>query len=179
MQDIINLQELLKIYTETLCDKTFNLEIKKDKSIKIVFFRESMCHLMGLQYVFGKNKHFLGAKGYEKIKQGEITEQGLKRHNRKGFNYIKGRLTYFDEIISVVNDGIIYEFTDKDSYSSRINATLILNKDNTSYELNLFVVKDSGSECNIYTPVSFFPIFSGDKDYKRFTDRKKPIKKCN
>lgn len=176
MKENIDLQELLKIYTDTLCNKTFEFEIENGKNIRIVFFKESMCHLMGIHYVFGRDKHFLGAKGYKKIENGEMTEQSLKAHNRKGYNYIKNRLIYFDEIIDIIEKGEIYKFTSNDERSSRIKANIILNKDNIAYELNLFIIKDSGEDVEVFTPTSFFPLFQKDKDYKKFVKNKVPLK---
>lgn len=68
MQEV-NLKQLLINYTTNLCDKRFVFTLPKDKKITVVFFRESLCHLMGLQHIFNNNTRYLGGKGYRKIQE--------------------------------------------------------------------------------------------------------------
>ena len=70
MQEIINLKGLLNIYTNTVCDKIFEFTLPKNKKIKLAFYRESMCHLMGLQYIFD-NPELLEEDASQKIELGE------------------------------------------------------------------------------------------------------------
>lgn len=69
MQD---LKEILDNYESTLCDKIFRCELNHKINLDIIFYREHLYHLLGIQHVFGKNKSYLGKKGYEKIKCGNI-----------------------------------------------------------------------------------------------------------
>ena len=87
MQEV-NLKALLMNYNANLCDRQFAFILPKEKRLRIVFFRESLCHLMGLQHVFDWDKHYLGQKGYEKIKSEAVTVDTLKKHNKKGYSFI-------------------------------------------------------------------------------------------
>lgn len=184
MQEIINLKGLLNIYTNTVCDKIFEFTLPKNKKIKLAFYRESMCHLMGLQYIFDNDKHYLGASGYSKIVTEEITVKSLKKHNKAGFNYIKNRLIYFDEIIDIVTNGEIFLYSKYDCPDSKINANIVLHKyvnqpdeELVIYELNLFMIKEGNEE--LYVPISFFPQFPSDRSFGKYISNKSPIKKKN
>ena len=66
------LLDLLKLYEKELCNKIFSFKLSNGQIIKLRFFREQLCHLLGIQHIY-ENKKYLGASGYEKILTGKIT----------------------------------------------------------------------------------------------------------
>lgn len=81
--------------------------------VKIMLFRESLCHLMGLQHIFNNDVKYLGGKGYKKIQEESITVETLKKHNKKQYNFIKERLRHFDKIIDVLRYGKMICFNEE------------------------------------------------------------------
>lgn len=170
----ICLKDLLNSYTDNLCDKSFILTLEGNQKIEIRFFRESMCHLMGLQHVFGNDRRFLGARGYKKIADEALTIKSFKMHNKNKYNFIKDRIEHFDEIIDVMQYGNLVRFVrEKVKRNTYIEADFILYKDEQKYLLHLFLVKEYGTD--IYTPRSY--VVLSDKDDKTiFISSNRPIK---
>ncbi len=69
------LKDLLVEYEQNLCDKLFVLVLSNKKEINFRFFREDLCHLMGIQHVYGKSKAYLGKTGYERSKTRKLNSK--------------------------------------------------------------------------------------------------------
>ena len=167
-----DLKTLLTEYEKNLCDRLFVLTLSNNKTINIRFFREDMCHLMGIQHVYDKSKKYLGAEGYKKINNGDITFKILKKVNKSGYDMIKERLQHFDEIYDLVSQGEIiqYEITKVYPYT-RIEADFCIHKDETTYILHLFLKKAFSS--SLYSPTSFVVKTCNDENYKQFIKNQK------
>ena len=76
-----NLKSMLNNYEETLCDKLFFFELNHKWQVKLEFYREDFCHLVGLHHVYGRDKRYLGLNGYRKVNSDEITLDSIKKHN--------------------------------------------------------------------------------------------------
>lgn len=175
MMQEVNLKALLMNYNANLCDRQFAFILPKEKRLRIVFFRESLCHLMGLQHVFNWDKHYLGQKGYEKIKSEAITVDTLKKHNKKGYSFIKERLKHFDEIKNVLKEGQLFQYRQENVRGSTyITADFVMALDGKEMILHLFLRKENNTE--FYTPVSFIPQAESDVNANKFTQGQKPIK---
>ncbi len=171
--DDLSLKLLLNDYTVNLCNRLFVLTLENEKEIKIRFFKESMCHLLGLQHVYDNDRKYLGAKGYEKIKNEEITIQSLKKHNKSQYNFIKNRLFHFNEIIEVLREGDLVKFSqEKVKRGTYITADFVLFKDKQKYLLHLFLIKELNTE--IYTPKSFFTLSETD-DKNTYIKTNRPL----
>lgn len=163
---------ITKKYTDNLCNKLFVFNLKNGKQIKIALFRESMCHLMGLQHVYDNDRNYLGCKGYKKILENKITTKKLKKHNKIKYNFIKERLEHFDEIINVLRYGKLFwyakEIVKGNTY---IHADFLMYKDKEEYLLHLFLIKEKNTD--IYTPNSFIAQSRNDVNAYKFIDGQK------
>lgn len=163
----VDLQELLTEYENNLCNKLFRYELSNNNKVEVIFYKEQFCHLLGLQYIYNHDKHYLGKNGYDKIKAGTITTDSLITHNKKQYNYIKDRLYYFNEISELMLSGQLIRFyQDRTNPKTQITAEYLIIKDNKTYTLHLFLRKEGISESNDqYAPVSF--IIKSEKDDKK------------
>lgn len=57
-----------------------------------------------------KNKEYLGINGYNKIKNGQLIKNNLKKHNKAEYNRIEIKLDYFDEIFDMLKSGEFIKF---------------------------------------------------------------------
>lgn len=174
MQDV-NLKQLLINYTTNLCDKQFVFTLPKDKKITVVFFRESLCHLMGLQHIFNYDTRYLGGKGYRKIQEESVTVEALKKHNKKQYTFIKERLRHFDEIIEVLRYGDMISFIEENvKGGTYIKADFVIFNEKEKYILHLFLRKERNTD--IYTPVSYVVQSENDKNANTFLEGQKRVK---
>lgn len=151
----VNLQNLLTDYENSLCDKTFKYELANNQIVCVSFYREQLCHLLGLQYVYDHDRHYLGIEGFKKIQDGSLTSNKLKSHNIGQYNYIKERLNNFYKIKQLMDEGQFIKFyRDRTHPSSRIEADFIIFQKETAHILHLFLRKEQADK-NIYAPVSF------------------------
>lgn len=169
----IDLQKLLIEYENSLCNKLFKYELSNNRTVEVVFYREQFCHLLGLQYVYDHDKHYLGESGYNKIKDGVITTDALISHNRKQYNYIKDRLFYFNEIFELMENGQLIRFyQDRAKPRTQITAEYLIIKDKKAYTLHLFLRKENISANNKqYAPVSFIIKSQKDDTKRQYIDR--------
>lgn len=169
----IDLQELLNEYENNLCNKLFKYELTNKSIVEVVFYKEQFCHLLGLQYIYNNDKHYLGSSGYSKVKDGTLTTDSLIAHNLKQFNYIKNRLCYFGEIAELMYNGQLIRFyQDRTNPKTQISAEYLIIKDNKAYTLHLFLRKERalGSN-NQYAPISFVIKSENDSTRKQYIDR--------
>lgn len=104
------LDEILKVYEIELCNRIFKYQLNGKINIEIIFYKENFCHLLGLQHIYGKNKKYLGANGYHKIKNGKLKRGSLKKHNKAEYNRIEMKLNCFCEIASMLRRGEFIKF---------------------------------------------------------------------
>ncbi|MEA4998065.1 MAG: PBECR4 domain-containing protein [Candidatus Limiplasma sp.] len=165
-----SLQDIQILYEKSLCDCDFVYQLDNGRSLHIRFFRENLCHLLGLQHVYQQDRHYLGAAGYKRIKDERITLASLKAHNRKQYDFIKPRIEHFHEIENILRNGSLYRFyPERCTPQTRINAEFMLIDPKESYMLHLFVRSEANE--SIFTPISFLVKFAGDKDYQQFLTR--------
>ena len=75
-----DLKELQGYYEQNLTDRIFRYTLANGVVIEISFYRESFCHLLGIQHVT-KNRRYIGKSGYERIYSGKLTIETLKLFN--------------------------------------------------------------------------------------------------
>ncbi len=176
-----NLKQLLENYNKNLCNKVFKYTVfnktKNNTDILIIrFYKENLCHLLGLQHVYNDSKKFLGESGYKLIYNQKVTVKSLKEHNKDGYNFIKIKLKHFDEIYDIIKNGkLIYFDKYKCHPRTYISADFMLIKDNTTYILHLFLRKETDNTDN-YSPVSFIIHTNKDKHYHQYINKQTPKK---
>lgn len=167
----VNLQEILKDYEDNLCDRLFEYELLNGQSIQVAFYREQMCHLLGLQYVFEHNHRYLGLYGFDRIKDGNITAEKMKKHNKEQYNFIKERLHNFEKIKQLMNEGEFIKFyQERANPSTKIQADFIIFQKESAHILHLFLRKEQRDK-NIYAPVSFVIKSFDDRKPYQFIDK--------
>ena len=167
----INLQDTQKYYDENLCNRTFHYELTNGTNIDVKFYIENFCHLLGIQHVYNHDKHYLGLSGYNKIKSGNITVAQMKAHNQPGYNLIELRLSKFNEIRSLMEQGEFIKFYQDRTYpASKIRADFILYEKGKEYLLHLFLIREN-EHTNEYAPTSFIVKSKNDKTLNQYIDR--------
>ena len=173
----VNLQELLKDYENSLCDRIFEYELANSQLVQVSFYREQLCHLLGLQYVFEHNRHYLGIEGFNKIKNAKITSEKLRNHNREQYNFIKERLNNFEKVKQLMSEGQFIRFyQDRTHPATKIQADFIIFQKETAHILHLFLRKEQKNK-DVYAPVSFVVKSLDDKSVNQFIQNQeyKPI----
>ena len=97
----LSLKTILVNYEQLLCRKHFIYELDNEWSAKLAFYVEDFCHLIGLHHVYVGDKRFLGINGYNLIMSNALTINSLIQHNKKGYNYIKDKIFFFDSLVSL------------------------------------------------------------------------------
>lgn len=169
----IDLQQIQTDYEKNLCNKVFRYELQGNRIVEIIFYREHFCHLIGLQYIYGRNKNYLGKNGYDKINNGEITIDSLIAHNKLQYGYIKSRIEHFNEIAELMDNGQFIRFyQDRTNPKTQIEAEYLIVRGNKTYTLHLFLRKETLSDSsNQYAPISFIVKSEKDKAKRQYTDR--------
>ena len=171
----LNLKSILNDYKEKLCNKIFCYELNGKSIVNVRFYTESFCHLAGLHYVYENDKRYLGTKGYKLIIDGKVTGDCLKKHNEKGFNFIKSKLENFGNIYELLINGKMTGFDIRRLADyTEIIANLVIYRNNKELLLHLFLRKErDGSD--EYTPVSFIIERGTEKRDSRYVARQKYI----
>lgn len=73
MNQKLSLLDIVSTFEEKIQNKMFCYTLSNSQTIRIAIYQEQICHLLGIQYVFGHDKRYLGAKGYQSIKSENIT----------------------------------------------------------------------------------------------------------
>lgn len=163
-----DLDEILHIYESKLCNRIFKYQLNHKTDIEIVFYKENFCHLLGLQHIYGKDKRYLGSKGYDKIKNGLLKRNNLIKHNKAAYNRIKIKLDHFDEISNMMIEGEFIKFYQYRTYPlSIIVADFIIFQNNKEYLLHLFL-RQENEKTSQYAPTSFIVISDNDKNRNQF-----------
>jgi len=166
--DKLNLKTILNNYELALCDKTFSYELNGKWNINLIFYREHFCHLAGLQYVYNRDKRYLGANGYRLIAEDKLTIDSIRKHNEKGFNYIKGKLEFFDKIYDLLISGSAIKFyADRAKPRTIIVADFLFYHNNKEMLLHLFIRKEN-ERSEQFAPVSFIVKSPNDKNYQQY-----------
>lgn len=160
-----DLDELLEVYENELCNRIYKYQLNNKIDINIVFYIENFCHLLGIQHVYGRNKKYLGINGYNKIKNGKLARKDLKKHNKAEYNKLEIKLNHFDEISNMLKSGKFIRFYQyRTKPLSTIVADFVIYHDKKEYILHLFL-RQENSHTNQYSPVSF--IVKSDNDDNR------------
>lgn len=163
-----DLKELLDIYEKDLCNRIFRYQLNNKTDVNVVFYKENLCHLLGLQHVYGKNKNYLGSKGYEKIKSGNVTRKQLKKHNRAEYNKLEIKLNHFHEIRNMMETGKLVRFYQyRTQPLSLIVADFVIYNGGKEYILHLFLKKEN-ERSDQYSPTSFVVKSAFDKNREQF-----------
>lgn len=162
------LDEILNFYETELCNRIFKYQLNNKIDIEIIFYIENLCHLLGLQHIYKKNKKYLGRSGYDKIKNGQLKRNNLKKHNKAAYNEIEIKLNLFDEILDMLKSGKLIKFYQyRTKPLSLIAADFIIFQDKKEYILHLFL-KQENDKTNQYVPISFIVKSSNDKSKNQY-----------
>lgn len=164
---MITLQDLQNYYTNVLCEKTFQYTLQNAQPLQILFFKESFCHLLGIQHVI-RDKAYLGKSGYELIKSGNLTIKRLKAINKNGFSKIKHRIFYFNQIGHLLSHGETFKFyPERVKKGTKIKASFLIHEESLHLYLHLFLAKEQFKK-NIYSPMSYIPLTENDANPKMY-----------
>lgn len=163
-----DLADLLENYENNLCNKIFRYQLNYKIDIDIVFYLENFCHLLGIQHIYGKDKKYLGVKGYNKVKNKELCRKDLKNHNKKEYSKLEIKLNHFDEIYEMLKAGQFIKFYQYRTIPyTTIVADFIIYQDQKEYILHLFLKKENDSS-NQYSPISFIVKSSKDRNKEQY-----------
>lgn len=154
----VSLIDLQQWYLQNLCGKNWVFTYGDNKQIILRFTIEDFCHLTGIQYVYNGDMEYAGRAGWDKIAQGAITINGLKRINKAAYSQHKERIKYFKEIENVLKYGQIVWFNvDRcgkyGAMRSKIQAKIIFYTNDGKKVIHLFA-REQGHN-GFYAPVSF------------------------
>lgn len=150
-----DLKELLEYYEQNLCHKIFKYELNNKINIEVSFYIEGLCHLLGIQHIYGNDKRYLGRRGYNLIKTEKLKRANLKKHNDAEYKKIKLKLQHFDEIEELLCSGTFLKFyQERVKPRTKIRADFLIYRDKKEYLLHLFLVKEN-NRTDEYTPISF------------------------
>ena len=166
---MLTLKELQDYYRSALCDRYFAYHLATDETIKVYFYRESFCHLLGIQHIT-KERPFLGLKGYKRIQSEKITLKTLKAMDKRQYGYIRNRIRFLDHMDSLLMNGDLYRFyPDRVLPSTKIHARILLFDHELDLYLNLFLSKEQ-KDGDTSTPLSFIPFTEKDQRPTRYLE---------
>lgn len=166
------LKDLANYYDSELCGNCFRYKVKNHSDIQVNFYRENLCHLLGIQHITHKRK-YLGASGYDMIHEGKLTTEKLILYDKKKYNFIKSRMEHFTEIRDLLQCPKLYKFYQERVYPpTRIQADFVFHEDKCKYRLHLFVTKETMNNENLdYSPDSFVVKSVSDPNANQYIDR--------
>ena len=162
-----DLQTILNYYEQNLCDREFHYTLTNCLVLKIIFYREAFCHLLGIQHITD-NRRYIGRSGYEQIKSGKLTARRLRNINRIGFSNAKPRMEHFMHIGHLMEHGDVFRFYPERSESTRIRASFLIHEENHGLYLHLFLARES-LKTNIYAPMSYIVLTERDDNPRLYT----------
>ena len=166
---MLTLKELQDYYSSTLCDRYFAYHLATGETIKVYFYRESFCHLLGIQHIT-KERPFLGLKGYRRIQKESITLKTLKAMDKRQYGYIRSRIHFLNRMDDLLLNGDLYRFyPDRVLPPTKIHASILLFDHELDVYLNLFLSKEQ-RDSDIYTPLSFIPLTEKDHRPTRYLE---------
>jgi hypothetical protein len=181
----ISLKLLLDYYEFHLTPYIFKFEVEQMPTIELTFPPAQFCHLLGIEKIMAAGrKHFKDAKeykgllGYEKIKNGTLTLETLKKQPHKEFfGKNKRKFTHFHLIPDLLESPELIKFDrSKVNPPTEIEADIVFYNQITNYYLHLGVVK-TNEKGNRFVPKSFFVHSkSGASDADRFVVNQDQIK---
>ena len=155
-----DLQQIQKYYEQNLCDRVFQYSLTNGTVLQVIFYREVLCHLLGIQHITN-NRRYIGRSGYERIRSGELTIQRLKEMNRSGFARAKHRMEHFALIEHLMEHSAVFRFYPERAGSTRIQATFLIHEKERELYLHLFLARES-PKSDIYAPMSYIVITERD-----------------
>lgn len=170
---------ILRNYENKLCNKKFCYELNGKDKVHLVFYTENFCHLLGLHYVYHKDRRYLGARGYDLVSREKVTIESMKKHNEKGYNYIKLKIDNFNNIYDILTNGKITKFDVTKTFGdSLISANLVVYYKNKELLLHLFLRKEQ-EHTSQYTAISFIVKSEKEKNYNQYVARQKHMSVTN
>lgn len=176
----MDLKSILENYEKNLCTKTFQYELNNKWKIDLNFYTQDFCHLLGIQHVHIKDKRYIGQNGYNLIKENKVTIETLKRQNAKGYNFIKGKIEHFNEILNMMSNCNIVKFYEDrvTGKCTKVSAEFTIYYKGKEVLLHLFMRKDT-QKLNGFVPVSFIVISQNDKRVNRYIEKQEHKKITN
>ena len=140
----ISLQEIQQFYIDNLENRIFRYKLRGGQVIDLAFHKENLCHLLGIQHIFPKNKEFVGIRGYKKIQDGTLTIATMRKYNATQYRQMRNRIEKFMEVAHLLVSGSIYKFYFMRQKESNIRADFIIYWHNEEHGLysKLFLAKE-------------------------------------
>lgn len=157
-----DLQRLQQYYEQILCDRVFQYSLTNGTVLQVIFYREALCHLLGIQHIT-KNRRYIGKSGYECIRSGELTIKRLKGMNRSGFASTKHRMEHFTLIGHLMERGAVFRFYPERARGTCIQAAFLIHEKERELYLHLFLARESPNS-DIYAPMSYIVITERDNN---------------
>lgn len=169
----MDLKELVGYYEEYLMDRVFYYKLNDGKEINLEFKKDKLCHLLGIHY-FAPNRKlsymYRSFRGFESIKEGDITIQKLKKINKKAFKEHKERIVFFPFMYQLLLNCECLYFNNKSVDGSCVmQFEIALHQEFDNKMLHLGIEIENNNEC--YFPKTFF-ISRGDNK-KKYLDNQK------
>lgn len=136
---------LQKFYEENLCNKGFILELENGDILKFTFDEEDFCHLIGFSY-FGYN----GADGWDKLKASPKKIIEFNKH--EDFKFLQYRIIYFRNIISILQEPIVYIYKAADYPEFRYKSIYfaVMHIDNRVLKLGIGIDSKTINYCETF-----------------------------
>lgn len=163
----LTLKQIQEYYVENILGKIFRFTLRPHRSkneleIEIKFFEDTLPHLLGIQKVVPKymKASYQGQSGYDKIKDGTITIDTLRRFDDlrkredKVLPKIESRLTHFFLLEELLLNCNMVKFNNIEG-KSQLRSELILYHDALNVRLHLGVLKEQ-SDKDLYVAETFF-----------------------
>lgn len=154
----VSLQTIQSFYKEHLCDRVFvfHLDDETRKEIKVRFDEKDLCHLLGIQYVVRglKNKYdYSGKAGYQRLEDGTVTFDFLKKTDKNWYKSKKKRMLYFPFVYQIIHNPSVIEYTPPNN-TTRLDLDIIIYSHLDKTYLHLGIDKDVDSD--YYYPKTFY-----------------------
>lgn len=179
----ITLKVLQEFYDSELTNRTYTYTLRQHKkkdtvTIKIRFFQENMPHLLAIQKIVPREikYRFEGRKGYESIRDSNITIEKLEAYDEqkpkadKELPKIEKRLTHFYLIPKLMEECSIVKFCSKNVKRGfcQLRSDFILYNEKLGVKLHLGVIDEQGTA--YYVPETFIVSSLRERDRNRLTE---------
>jgi len=179
--DELSLKIICDFYSNHICNYSYEYELSGNKNIKIRFFKENLCHLLGIHKVVPQQTKgfYIGNKGYEKIESDSLTIDDLIKMNEKEFNKIKLRITAFHYIYKLLRQADMVKFyPERTRKYSRLRSEFIIYDEKNNFKIHLGILKEQ-NEKDIYVPETYIVISCKDKRKDYYTEGQEYVKIIN
>ncbi|MCU5096132.1 PBECR4 domain-containing protein [Bacillus wiedmannii] len=157
----LSLLTIQQFYKEHLCGRRFiySTDDPHRPTIRLRFKEEELCHLLGFQHIFEKQRFgstYIGESGYNLMRSGELTFDFIKETNEEGLKQYENRMLFFPFVHQILKnpDSVIFD-PKCVPFKTKLQADLIFYNEQNRRYLHLFLDHYKKRPGN-YFPRSFF-----------------------